>query len=186
MALYNFQKRFAPKILTGEKRHTIRAKRKRATKPGEMLHLYTGLRQKGAQLLMRTRCTKVQEIEIRPFDPTRPAVAAIFIDGVQLSVDEMEQLARADGFNSLWQMSEFWEGRLPFRGDIIHWHFSPLSHTHSGDGPCANVSAQIVRNSSREAIVSAQKNAVAPTTTTSAKPCVKQSAPAKRSVPSAG
>jgi hypothetical protein len=64
MALYNFQKRFIPMILNGKKRHTIRAKRKRPTKPGEVLHLYTGLRQKGAQLLMRVPCTRVEEIVI--------------------------------------------------------------------------------------------------------------------------
>jgi hypothetical protein len=123
MALYNFQKRFAPKILSGEKRHTIRATRKRATKPGEMLHLYTGLRQKGARLLMRVKCTRVQEIEIKL--GLVPAYTQVWIDGVQLSADEFELLAQCDGFSSQWEMLRFWDGRLPFRGQIIHWKFPP-------------------------------------------------------------
>lgn len=50
MGLYNFQKRFVPFILSGAKTHTIRALRAHPDKPGDTLHLYTGLRQKGAKL----------------------------------------------------------------------------------------------------------------------------------------
>lgn len=117
MALYNFQRRFVPAILGFRpdlKTHTIRAKRKQRTKPGEMLHLYTGLRQKGAQLLLRAKCTKVESIEITP-------VWHVLIDGVILSPDEKEQLAWHDGFTSFSAMMDFWEGRLPFSGDVIHW-----------------------------------------------------------------
>ena len=45
MALYNFKRQFVPMVLSGEKTHTIRATRARATKVGETLYLYTGLRQ---------------------------------------------------------------------------------------------------------------------------------------------
>lgn len=47
--LLNFQKQFAPYILDGSKAHTIRGERKdgKRPKPGEMLHLYTGLRRPG-------------------------------------------------------------------------------------------------------------------------------------------
>ncbi|MDR3798000.1 MAG: ASCH domain-containing protein [Terracidiphilus sp.] len=120
MALYNFQKRFAPPILSGEKRHTIRADRKdgRLPKPGELLHLYTGLRQKGAQLLMRVRCTRVEEITI--YSNCRIAIA-----GVVLDLAEQELLARRDGFLGFPDMMVFWNGRRPFHGHIIHWHFPP-------------------------------------------------------------
>jgi len=50
MGLLNFKMQFRPKIESGEKRHTIRATRSRPWKVGEKLHLYTGLRQKGAKL----------------------------------------------------------------------------------------------------------------------------------------
>ena len=64
MGLYNFQSRFVPKVLAGEKTHTIRAARANPDKPGNTLHLYTGLRHKGTRLLMRTTCTKAEQIEI--------------------------------------------------------------------------------------------------------------------------
>src|SRR5208283_2702630 len=102
--------------------HTIRAKRNRQTKPGEMLHLYTGLRQKGALLLMRVRCTKVEEVQIY-------SSCNISIDGTLLDFFEREQLARRDGFRDFADMMVFWDGRRPFRGDIIHWKFSGDSNT---------------------------------------------------------
>ena len=114
MGLYNFQRRFVPKILAGEKTHTIRAVRANPEKPGNILHLYSGLRHKGAKLLMRVPCVKVEEIEI-------DVDQSIKIDGQLLSTDECEALARRDGFRDFLEMQEFWDGRRPFRGHIIHW-----------------------------------------------------------------
>lgn len=132
MGLYNFQKRFVSKILSGEKTHTIRAKRAVPDKPGNMLHLYTGLRQKGARLLMRAPCVKVEEIEITSHREAWAMMAlmppdsgfSVKIGGETLSADECEALARRDGFDNFAQMMMFWDGRLPFKGDIIHWRFS--------------------------------------------------------------
>jgi hypothetical protein len=121
MGLYNFKKQFVSKIQIGEKRHTIRAKRARSPKVGETLYLYTGLRQKGAELLMRVPCTKVQDITIAE----SLGGAAILIDGEPLDRSEKEQLARSDGFENFDEMMRFWNGRLPFSGDIIHWRFQP-------------------------------------------------------------
>src|ERR1700676_3802197 len=101
MGVYNFQKRFAPHILSGEKRHTIRALRKRPDKPGNTLHLYTGLRHPGARLLARVQCTAVAEIEITDW-------GLVLIDGMPLSTREMEELARLDGFESHAEMIRFW------------------------------------------------------------------------------
>lgn len=116
MGLYNFQKRFVPFIESGEKTHTIRAKRKHPAKAGEMLHLYTGLRQKGARLLMRVPCTRVETIEINA-----KTTHMVSIDGEYLYSSEREQLARRDGFANWDDMLAFWQGRLPFEGHIIHW-----------------------------------------------------------------
>lgn len=116
MGLYNFQPRFVPAIESGEKCHTIRAPRKNPDKPGNVMHLYTGLRHKGARLLMRVPCVKVQEVSIRP--------SGIAIDGVDLSPDEREQLAIADGFASWQEMLDFWSDRLetgPWLGNLLHW-----------------------------------------------------------------
>jgi hypothetical protein len=188
MALYNFKKQFVPMILSGEKGHTIRAKRARATRPGEMLHLYTGLRQKGAQLLMRTVCTKVEEISIRGgfvgSITTRPLFIAI--DGVMLSLDESERLARSDGFADLVDMCRFWQGRTPFLGDIIHWSFPPTSHKHAQEKePCANARSLAVRTSSKIKTFSVPKNVAAPTTTKNAANCARQSVQAENRVRSA-
>lgn len=114
MGLYNFQKRFVPFIEKGEKTHTIRAARKNPDKPGDIAHLYTGLRQKGARLIGRREIVKVEDIEIWE-DGT------ICVSDAQLSPDEREQLARRDGFESFAEMILFWDGRLPFFGHIIHW-----------------------------------------------------------------
>lgn len=135
MGLYNFEKRFVPFILAGTKKHTIRAVRAHPDKPGNTLHLYTGLRQKGAKLLMRVPCVKVEEIEIRGF--TLHGDAGVMINGQELTVDEREALAERDGFRKVpikgkngkiigyltaWaEMLQFWNGRLPFKGHVIHW-----------------------------------------------------------------
>jgi hypothetical protein len=117
MGLYGFQKRFVPFILSGEKTHTIRAIRANPDKPGNTLHLYTGLRQKGARLLMRVPCVKVEGIVITPGGMIR-------IADQWLEDDEREALARRDGFEDFASMIRFWrepKNRLPFHGHIIHW-----------------------------------------------------------------
>ena len=120
--LLNFQKRFVPFILAGEKTHTIRATRKTTPKAGEICHCYTGLRQKGAELLGRWRCVRVQDIEIKgSFHAYAGFIGGVIIDGAQLAQDECEQLARRDGFEDFAAMAEFWRGRLPFQGHVIHW-----------------------------------------------------------------
>lgn len=122
MGLYNFQKRFVPFIESGEKTHTIRAKRARSPKVGETLHLYTGLRQKGARLLMRVLCTKVEEITIDALKGrSLKGMYEVTIDAMPLHSSEKKQLAIRDGFENFKEMMEFWEGRLPFEGHIIHW-----------------------------------------------------------------
>jgi hypothetical protein len=127
MGLYNFQKRFVPFILDGRKTHTIRGLRVHPDKPGNTLHLYTGLRLKRikgksqAKLLMRVPCVRVEEIEIVDGGFGDEHHATIRVAGEILEKDEREALARRDGFESLEQMIHFWRGRLPFRGHIIHW-----------------------------------------------------------------
>jgi hypothetical protein len=125
MGLYNFQPRFVPFILDGSKTHTIRATRARPDEPGKTLHLYTGLRHKGAKLLDRVICTKIEEITIdicpENFLDDDPELFRVTIDGVVLDRDECETLARRDGFENFANMMSFWDGRLPFRGQIVHW-----------------------------------------------------------------
>jgi hypothetical protein len=121
MALLNFMTRFVPKILAGEKTHTIRAMRIYPIKEGETLHLYTGLRTKKAKLLMRAPCVRVESIRIKDGAFGDENHAAIYIDGLELNRDEREMFARRDGFKDMEEMIGFWRGRLPFEGNVIHW-----------------------------------------------------------------
>lgn len=127
MPLYNFQRRFKAMILSGRKRHTIRAKRKRETKPGETLHLYCGLRTKATELLLRPTCTRVDDIRI-------PNEHDVLINGEPLDQSEKDSLAYSDGFDDFADMMKFWDGRLPFEGDLIHWNYlnRPQGEARSG------------------------------------------------------
>lgn len=123
--MLGFQQRFERKILRKEKRHTIRAKRKRPPKVGDRLDCYVNPRQKSMRLIGRWPCTKVQDVTIRLGKRGDPAefrgLPIVEIEKVPLSIDECEALSRSDGFTCFAQMMDFWDGRLPFRGDMIHW-----------------------------------------------------------------
>jgi hypothetical protein len=122
MSLYNFQPRFVHLIKSGEKRHTIRSIRKHPNKPGDILHLYVGLRHPGAKLIRRVRCTKIEIIEMRR-DQIGISVA---IENRKLKDAEKETLAIRDGFSCFEEMIQFWIepiNRLPFVGHVIHWDF---------------------------------------------------------------
>lgn len=114
MGLYNFKARFVDQILAGHKTHTIRGTRKRTDRPGNTMHLYTGLRQKNARLLMRVPCVRVDAITISVHHE-------VTLGEELLSSDECDALARRDGFATFAEMMEFWEGRLPFEGHVYHW-----------------------------------------------------------------
>lgn len=105
----------------GSKRHTIRAMRKHPISQGQTLYLYTGLRHKGARLLKRVRCCKVQAIRMEEAE----GALRCWIDGELLDADEARQLFWTDGFR-LGPKAEleaylFWRSKLPFFGQIIHW-----------------------------------------------------------------
>jgi hypothetical protein len=115
MPAYNFKMQFAGDVETGRKRQTIRPRRKRQTKPGDTLYLYTGMRTKQCWKLGEEICLSVQPIEIED--------TFVRLDGITLGVPEMSKLARADGFASLGEFYDFFSEhyRLPFRGELIKW-----------------------------------------------------------------
>ena len=121
MPALNFKPQFVPFILDGRKTHTIRATRKYPVKQGDTLYLYTGLRHKGAKLLMEVPCVRVEEIRITRSLYRGIASFHIYIGGQMLAPDEKESLAVRDGFSDFAEMMNFWDGRLPFHGQIIHW-----------------------------------------------------------------
>jgi len=118
MPVLNFKPQFVEPIRDGTKHHTIRATRKVPVKQGAKLYLYCGLRHKGAFRILPEPvvCSMVESIEINA-----KTTGMVTVGGVPLDYDEREQLAKADGFNGWDEMLSFWEGRLPFVGQIIHW-----------------------------------------------------------------
>ena len=163
MGLYNFKTQFVPFIEEGSKTHTIRAERVHGDAPGKWMHLYTGLRHKGARLLFRAPCVRVDFIRIEADHRVRIG-ASVGLDGhpalygegqyhggfVELDDAEKDALAWRDGFRALIRdvrdlrrmgvpryagsfeaMMQFWDGRLPFEGQIYHWDFSRRVFTKS-------------------------------------------------------
>ncbi len=122
MPAVNFQKRFADAVESGEKRQTIRAYRRdgRDPKPGDTLHLFTGMRTRQCRKLGEQVCVDVTPILIGP-------------SGIALHPYTDECLARtpvdadteavADGFESFAAMRAWFEKThgLPFNGLRISW-----------------------------------------------------------------
>ena len=122
MVAYSFQKRFAPKIVDGSKRQTIRGQRNRHARPGEMLQLFTGMRTVHCQkIIPDVRCLGADPIRIE-FDP-QGNIAAIEVCGAE--VDDLDTFAVADGFEASFDMAGFWvmqHGLMrTFRGVLITW-----------------------------------------------------------------
>ena len=106
MPAYNFKKQFVPKILDRSKPHTVRRRRKRPTKKGDMLMLYTGMRTKKCELIAISECIKVVPIEII-------RGVGVRLDGQLLSEEETHAFAKADGFEDAWPMFDFFD-QYPF------------------------------------------------------------------------
>lgn len=102
MPALNFKKQFAPKVESGEKRQSIRAKRRdgRNPRPGQTLYLYTGMRTRGCRKLEESQCLSVQEIIVDWY-------MGIFLDGEWLGPIQKRELAIADGFESWIMMKDF-------------------------------------------------------------------------------
>lgn len=118
MGAYSFQKQFVPFVECGAKQHTIRGIRKSPDRVGNTISCYYAMRNKACRLIGRWPCTRIENILITPGGMVR-------VNGNYLEDDERETLARADGFQDFATFIAFWSGRLPFRGHIIHWKWSP-------------------------------------------------------------
>lgn len=99
MPAYNFQRRFVEKILSGEKPHTIRRRRRYPTKIGDMLYMYTGLRTKQAFKFAEAPCIDVMPIDILPLEKRIIRTMSPTVSE-WLSTHEIRRLACRDGFGS--------------------------------------------------------------------------------------
>ncbi len=101
MPALNFKAQFADQVRSGEKRQTIRARgKRRPPRVGEPLMLYTGMRQCGCRKLLDAVCTSVEPIgiSIRTRYVQVSRTFGVEPRFVLLDDDEIEELAKADGF----------------------------------------------------------------------------------------
>lgn len=116
MPALNFQKQFADKVERGEKRQTIRKKKKHPIKAGDKLYLYTGMRTKQCRKLGEEVCKKVYKFGIDSDEE-------VYFDECVLIGIEKEQLAKDDGFECAADMIDWFKNThgLPFFGQVILW-----------------------------------------------------------------
>lgn len=119
MPAYNFQRQFILPIVNGDKPHTIRRRRKHATKAGDILMLYVGMRTKKAFKFAQSVCTKVEPVIIYP------TIKKIMKNGEVMDEKAVNALAKADGFQAVEELFGFFEktyGEYELADfEIIHW-----------------------------------------------------------------
>lgn len=130
MPALNFMAQFADDVEDQRKRRSIRKRRKdgRDPKPGDWLHLYTGMRQKGCRKLGSAVVTRVRPVVIHSMGVT--------LDGRELFAGDAPaswggvdpesydgDFARADGFDNFLDMADWFQKQhgLPFSGLLIEW-----------------------------------------------------------------
>ena len=146
MVAYSFKKRFVDRILSGlghyehidgmipaPKRQTIRAVGKRRhAKPGETIQLYTAMRTKQCRKIADAKCIAVRGVHLKwsewqsffTFDVWEPEPNKFRRHGDLLAIDNMDEFARADGFENFADMEKFWRethGTMTFEGLLIQW-----------------------------------------------------------------
>lgn len=118
MPAYNFKRQFVSPIRSGEKKTTIRFPRKRPTRVGDVLYLYTGMRTKKCELINVYVCEKVQPITIWP------TIEDVSIELARLSRGEIADMARKDGFSTSFAFFHFFMnayGPGPHHMELITW-----------------------------------------------------------------
>lgn len=114
--LLGFRKQFAPKILDGSKKFTIRNPRRRSPKIGETLYMYTGLRTKAASLITSEHTLNgVQKVDIfienqvYTENKTKGKYSiGITIGGRSLDLVEINYFVKCDGFENLADFRDYW------------------------------------------------------------------------------
>lgn len=123
MALLNFHSSFAPLVESGQKRQTIRARRKRPVEIGELLHFYTGCRTKAARRLIEPQvCLLAVPIRMC-WKQGRYRSFECVINGRKQTVSEIQHLALKDGFPDIAAFKGFFlpNGASEFIGQFITW-----------------------------------------------------------------
>jgi len=120
MRVILFSSQFAPMVESGAKTQTIRKSAR--CRPGDTLSLrrwLSGPYRSKQELLRNATCHSISAVCIGLNLDQR----GISRGGIELTTEERERFAQADGFSSLSQMLE-WFGKvhgLPFTGVVITW-----------------------------------------------------------------
>lgn len=126
MPAYNFKKQFAALVESGQKRQTIRQTARGACR-GATAYLYTGQRTAHCRKLGEATITDVLPIEIGRHACGEPYAAITERWGARsfLVHDDLDVLARADGFSSGEEMAAWFAAQygLPFTGFLHQWAF---------------------------------------------------------------
>jgi hypothetical protein len=120
MPALNFSMQFVTAVQSGRKRQTIRAQRKVPIKAGDKLYFYTGMRSKACRKLGEAVCTAVEPIRMGQGPGRR---LRVWIGERELTDDEIEALAHADGFDTTEDM-RLWFVLMcghSFSGQLIRW-----------------------------------------------------------------
>lgn len=122
MPAYSFKRQFIPAMWHGTKLHTMRRDRKdgKVPKVGVRFIGCFGMRTKHFRRLFQTPTTKVQRAVIWR---AHAQGCSVFLDGRALPQSEIQQLAKADGFD---QYEAFMDFFVPTQGDkwtghLIHF-----------------------------------------------------------------
>jgi hypothetical protein len=115
MPALNFKAEFAGAVESGRKRQTIRRRRKRPVRPGDVLYFYAGMRSKRCRLLGKAVCLGAEPVVVGDDRVT--------VNGKALNPTEVYDLARADGFGNTESFIAFFREHygLPFEGVLIKW-----------------------------------------------------------------
>lgn len=86
--------------------------------------MYFEMRQKTCEKIGEAVCSKVEEISIEVWDGTTLGIVGdVIISGRQLSLKQIDDLAKADGFENRTEFYRFFfdSSGKTFTGDLIHW-----------------------------------------------------------------
>lgn len=115
---------FVARILTGDKKFTLRDDRQDKWVPGRKIEMATGIRTKHYRQFNENRtdlqvCTGTQVAVIKPGE--------IWIDGERLPIKQHYSIARLDGFNTVREFFDFHlqvntkDPKREVRKKVIHW-----------------------------------------------------------------
>lgn len=121
--ILSYKPGFKPLILSGSKKHSIRADPHKRWKAGRTIHMATGVRTKNYNCFLVNKCVSTQTIRIkRHVSHSRlngPLVHCVIVDDRAISMNDTIRLAKNDGFNNIAEFFTFFPD--DFSGVIIHW-----------------------------------------------------------------